>query len=162
MKLIEAIAQHFYEVNYGSNWTDVAMKDALKEVSFKQAIKKISDLNTIAVLVHHIHFYNMVVYNRCFAEKQKEFKHEDSVIAEVTSEAEWQQLQDLYFDLADKLHQEILKLEDDALFTIRPSIQNTYYKNLHGLIEHIHYHLGQISLLKKLTNAGQNSERTSE
>jgi hypothetical protein len=26
----------------------------------------------------------------------------------------------------------------------------TYYRNLHGVIEHTHYHLGQIILIKKL------------
>ncbi len=25
-----------------------------------------------------------------------------------------------------------------------------YYRNLHGIIEHIHYHLGQIVLIKKI------------
>ncbi len=25
-----------------------------------------------------------------------------------------------------------------------------YYRNLHGIIEHTHYHLGQISLIKKI------------
>jgi len=29
-----------------------------------------------------------------------------------------------------------------------------YYRNLHGLIEHTHYHLGQIVLIKKLLNSG--------
>jgi hypothetical protein len=24
----------------------------------------------------------------------------------------------------------------------------TYYRNLHGIIEHMHYHLGQITLIK--------------
>ncbi|MDQ1090003.1 hypothetical protein QE390_004607 [Siphonobacter sp. SORGH_AS 1065] len=26
----------------------------------------------------------------------------------------------------------------------------TYYRNLHGMIEHTHYHLGQIVLIKKI------------
>jgi hypothetical protein len=26
----------------------------------------------------------------------------------------------------------------------------TYYRNLHGIIEHTHYHLGQIVLIKKI------------
>ena len=25
-----------------------------------------------------------------------------------------------------------------------------YYRNLHGVIEHAHYHLGQIALIKKM------------
>ena len=38
-----------------------------------------------------------------------------------------------------------------------------YYRNIHGIIEHTHYHLGQIVLIKKIvsytekTNAENNS-----
>ena len=28
-----------------------------------------------------------------------------------------------------------------------------YYRNLHGAIEHVHYHLGQIALVKKLLHS---------
>lgn len=31
-----------------------------------------------------------------------------------------------------------------------------YYRNLHGIIEHTHYHLGQIVLIKKLLKDGEN------
>ena len=31
----------------------------------------------------------------------------------------------------------------------------TYYRNFHGLIEHAHYHLGQIVLIKKLVAASK-------
>ena len=29
----------------------------------------------------------------------------------------------------------------------------TYYRNLHGIIEHTHYHLGQILIIKKIIHA---------
>jgi hypothetical protein len=150
MKLAKVIAQHFYEVHYGDNWADVAVKDVIKDITWPQAVQRVGDANTIAVLLHHMNFYNMVVYNRCFEENQKEVRHEDSLHVEVNSDEDWQQLQKRYFDLAEKLHAAILTLDDTILFTVRPGNQNTYYKNLHGLIEHIHYHLGQISLLKKI------------
>jgi hypothetical protein len=33
----------------------------------------------------------------------------------------------------------------------------TYYRNLHGIIEHTHYHLGQIVLIKKIILQEQKS-----
>lgn len=150
MKLTKVIAQHFYEVHYGDSWTDVAVKDVLKDITWRQAVQKIGEANTIAVLLHHMDFYNRVVYNRCFEEDQKEVRHEDSLHAEVNNDEDWLQLQKRYFDLAEKIHAAILALDDKILFTVRAGNQNTYYKNLQGLIEHIHYHLGQISLLKKI------------
>ena len=43
---------------------------------------------------------------------------------------------------------------DEALLFlvfVKPEYGN-YYRNLHGLIEHTHYHLGQVALIKKLLN----------
>jgi hypothetical protein len=157
MKITEAIAQHFYEVHYGKNWTDVAMKDVLKDIPWEQAIQKVDSVNTITVLVHHMNFYNMVVYDRCFGE-QGQFEHEDSLSVSIKNDEDWLQLQHHYFTNADKIHHHILLLDEEKLFTVRPGNQNTFYKNLHGLIEHIHYHLGQVSLLKKIILSGRSTE----
>jgi hypothetical protein len=147
MKIIEAIAQHFYEVNYGNNWTDASVKDALQAITWEQAVKKIGNANTIALLLFHMDFYNMVVYDRLVGIK-RHFEHEESLKAEVNSEEDWQQLQETYFANVAKIHQAILQFDESLLF--EQKTKNTPYKNLHGLVEHIHYHLGQINLLKKL------------
>ncbi len=147
MKLTEVIAQHFYEVNYGNNWTDSNVKDSLQGISFEHAIKQIGHTNSISLLVFHMDFYNMVVYNRMVG-VTKHFEHEESLQVEIANEVEWQQLQKTYFENVDKIHTAILNFDDARLF--EQVTTNTPYKNLHGLIEHIHYHLGQINLLKKL------------
>ena len=33
-----------------------------------------------------------------------------------------------------------------------------YYRNIHGVIEHIHYHLGQIVLIKKMLSLAANRQ----
>ena len=147
MKFSEAIAQHFYEVNYGNNWTDASVKDALQGITWEQASKKIGAANTIASLLFHMDFYNMVVYDRLLGNKRN-FEHEESLRVEINNEEDWQELQDRYFANVAKIHQAILQFDESLLF--EQKTKNTPYKNLHGLIEHIHYHLGQISLLKKL------------
>jgi len=147
MKLTETIARHFYEVHYGNNWTDASVKDALEGISREQAVKKIGNTNTIALLLFHLDFYNMVVYDRLVG-NQKHFEHEESLKVEITSEDDWQRLQETYFANVAKLHQAILQFDESLLFEEKTS--NTPYKNLHGLVEHVHYHLGQINLLKKL------------
>lgn len=147
MRLTESIAQHFYEVNYGNNWTDACVKDSLKDVSFESATKKIGDANTIALLLFHMDFYNMVVYDRLVGIK-RHFEHEESLQHSISSEEEWQQLQRTYFGNVDKIHVAILEFDEALLFELKT--KNTPYKNLHGLVEHIHYHLGQINILKKI------------
>ena len=45
----------------------------------------------------------------------------------------------------------IEKMDDDVLEkTFVDQKYRTYIRNLFGIIEHTHYHLGQISLIKKL------------
>lgn len=147
MKLIQAIAQHFYEVNHGGNWTDAAVKDILQGITWQQATKKNGEANTIALLLFHMDFYNRVVYDRLVGVK-RHFEHEESLQCTISNEAEWEQLKATYFENVSKIHQAILAFDEDRLF--EETTRNTPYKNLHGLIEHIHYHLGQIALLKRL------------
>jgi hypothetical protein len=148
MRIVEAIAQHFYEVNYGNNWTDAAVKQVLEGVSYDQATRKVGNANTIALLLFHMNFYNMVVYDRLVGIKRN-FEHEESLQQPtINNEEDWQQLQKTYFENADKIYQAILQFDESRLF--EQTTRNTPYKNLHGLVEHIHYHLGQISLLKKV------------
>ena len=147
---IKAIAQHFYEVNYGNNWTDANVKDSLQGINFQQATKQVGNANTIALLLYHMDFYNMVVYDR-LVDIKRHFEHEESLQSEIKNEAEWQQLQQTYFENVDKIHAAILNFDEARLFEL--TTKNTPYKNVHGLVEHIHYHLGQINLLKKLTSS---------
>lgn len=150
MKLTEAIAQHFYEVHYGNSWTDVAMKEVLEGVSWQQATTHVNGTNTIAMLVYHMNFYNEVVSERLQGVKRSA-SHESSFEPEVDSEEEWQDLKKLYFTNVDRIHQQILGLDESKMFEPIPHSENTMYKSLHGLVEHIHYHLGQIVILKKIT-----------
>ncbi len=136
-------------MNYGDNWTDVCVKDTLKDITWEQATRKVANANTIALLLFHMDFYNMVVYDRLVGIKRP-FEHEESLRVDIKNEAEWQQLQKTYFENVDKIHEQILAFDESLLFEKKTT--NTPYKNLHGLVEHIHYHLGQISLLKKLTS----------
>jgi hypothetical protein len=150
MKFIEAIALHFYEVNYGNNWTDACVKDALKDVSWEIASKQTGNANTIALLLYHMNFYNMVVYDRLVGIK-RHFEHEESLQSNIHNETDWQKMQQSYFENIDKIHKAILAFDESLLFEKKTS--NTPYKNLHGLVEHIHYHLGQINLLKKIISS---------
>lgn len=146
-KLIEVIAQHFHEVNYGNNWTDVSVKDTVDRISFREATRQTGNVNTIALLLYHMDFYNMVVYDR-LVDAKRAFEHEDSLRVEVMDEKAWENLKTTYFEHVDLIHKAILAFPESRLF--ETTTTNTPYKNLHGLVEHIHYHLGQISLLRKL------------
>ncbi len=74
----------------------------------------------------------------------------------INSENDWSTRKDKFWEDAENFAQDIERLPD-ALLTenfIDPKYGN-YYRNLNGIIEHMHYHLGQIALLKKIIKSNQ-------
>ena len=65
MNISQQIAKHFKEVYFGGNWTDVNLKDSLKDISWQQATTKLYSFNTIAALVYHIDYYVTAILPYC-------------------------------------------------------------------------------------------------
>ena len=57
MAISSQLATQFRGVQYGGNWTDVNLKETLAGVTWQQATTRVKDLNTIALLVHHMDYY---------------------------------------------------------------------------------------------------------
>ncbi len=70
---------------------------------------------------------------------------------EILSEADWDGLLKKFFSDAEQFAALIENLPEHKLsedFTKKK--YGDYFRNLNGLIEHTHYHLGQIVLIKKM------------
>jgi hypothetical protein len=149
MSLLKHIAQHVLDVHEGDNWTEVNIKNTLQDVSFEQAllVTPVSP-NSIAMLVHHLAFYNEVVLQRLLGSFPPIPPSNGFDAPIVSSESQWQDLQQKLFISAHALAEGILQFPEDRLFDITAAGYNTAYKNLHGIAEHAHYHLGQIVILK--------------
>lgn len=155
MKTSKQLAKHFKEVYFGGNWTAVNLKDTLKDVTFEEAIRQINSLNTIETLVHHLHYYVTldlrVLEGGPLAGSDKESFIHDSV----TSQKEWEEFLEIRFTEAEKFVNAIETLSEEVLWEdFVAKKHGNYYRNLAGIIEHTHYHLGQIVLLKKLIRNG--------
>ncbi|WP_146861001.1 DUF1572 domain-containing protein [Chitinophaga cymbidii] len=151
MSLVEQIAKHFREVHSGGNWTAVNLKDTLSGVTWQQAITKVGNLNTIAVLVFHINYYVSAVLQVLQGGPLDASDKFSFDLPPLTSEEDWQKLVDKVFTDAEQFAAEIGKMEEKKLFEAFAAPQyGNYYRNLTGIIEHTHYHLGQISLIKKM------------
>jgi DinB superfamily len=150
--ITHASARHIREIHFGNNWSDSAMQEVLKDVTWQQAIATpIPSVHSIAVLVYHTNFYLNYVH-KSIREGVYKFDHDDSFkVTPIESEADWQALLQQSWDDAEAFAQTVEKLSDNLnLFKVVPPFQNSFYKNIQGIIEHNHYHLGQIALLKKL------------
>jgi hypothetical protein len=153
MTLIEQIAKHFRDVHFGCNWTSVNLKDALADISWQEATTKVHNLNTIATLVFHINYYVDPVLKVLQGEPLNASDKFSFDLPPITSADDWQKLVTKALTEAELFAVQIEKLDEAKLFDdfTDPKYGN-YYRNLHGIIEHTHYHLGQISLIKKILN----------
>ena len=151
MTTVKQIAKHFRDVYVGGNWTSVNLKEVLADIDWEEATTKVNNLNTIADLVFHINYYvNPVLQvlqgGSLIASDKFSFD-----LAPISSEEDWQQLITKALTEATLFAEEMEKLDEAKLSEIFADPQyGNFYRNLHGIIEHTHYHLGQISLLKKL------------
>lgn len=151
MNFATLIARHFRDVHFGGNWTSVNLKDTLTGVTWQQATTKISSLNTIAALVFHIHYYVAGVLNVLQGgplDIRDKFSFD---LPPVQSQNDWEGLLNKTWAAAETLAALIQTLPNQKLEEIFVDEKyGNHYRNLHGLIEHTHYHLGQIVLIKKL------------
>ncbi len=152
------IAKHLRDVHFGGNWTSSNLRDHLADVTWQQATTQIYSLNTIATLVYHTHYYVSAVTKvlqggPLDAKDIYSFDHPP-----IQSPEDWEQLLNKIWTDAENFARLIEQLPAPQLEeTFIDQKYGTYYRNLHGIIEHLHYHLGQIVLLKKiLLQAGTN------
>jgi uncharacterized damage-inducible protein DinB len=154
MKLTELIAQHLIEAHEGNNWTDVSIKDAIADIGYKEATTETNaSHNTIAGLVHHLSFYNDVVTKRLFGNIPVIGESNGFDVPAIVSEEDWKKLKDRNIKSAAELAAAVRAFPENKLFELTVTGTSTHYKMLHGIVEHAHYHLGQIVLLKNLIRA---------
>ena len=145
------MARQLREVHFGGNWTSVNLKDSLADVSWQQATTKIYSLNTIAGLVFHVNYYVSAVLKvlqggPLDAKDQYSFDLEP-----IRSSGDWEKLLDKTWADARALAGLVEQLPETRLGEIFTDEKyGNYYRNIHGVIEHTHYHLGQIVLIKKM------------
>jgi len=145
------IAKHFREIHFGTNWTWSNLKDTLSNVTWQEATTKIDGFNTIAALAYHINYYIdavIPVLKGGTLDASDKFAFD---VPPMRSQEDWQTLLDKMWRDAKTFADLVEQFPEDKLFDIFSEEKyGNYYRNFHGIIEHSHYHLGQIVVLKKL------------
>src|SRR4051812_30824317 len=148
MEITALIAQHLLDVHLGNNWTDVNLSATVEDVTEKEAVTvSAASPNTIASLVHHITYWNRHMIGRM---KGVEAPIPAANGYDLPPQFDWQQLKEDNITSAHELAAAIRNFDTTKLEQpIIPGF-STAYKNLQGTVEHVHYHLGQIVIIKKL------------
>jgi hypothetical protein len=138
-------------VYFGGNWTDSSLKQQVEGLGWQQAIAATGSLNTLAALVYHIHYYVKVATGflaggPLTGNDKESFRHPP-----IASQQDWNDLLDRVWTEGEKFASLVERLPDKMLMeTFGEEKYGSYYRNLQGIIEHAHYHLGQIALIRKL------------
>jgi len=150
LKSTKRIANQLREVYFGKNWSGPYFTQQIEGVTWEQAITQVHDINTIATLVYHINYYPKGVsayLDGGELEIRDKFSFDHPPIQ---SQKDWEDLLEDVYQTGEKFASQIEKLPDSILDkTFYDKAYGTYARNFMGIIEHFHYHLGQIVLLKK-------------
>src|SRR6478735_6069121 len=131
MQITHLMAAHIREVYEGNNWTGVSIADVINDVNWQQAQQKtIGSPNTIASLLHHLYYWNGIIQQRMNGENPSVPETNGFNVGEFNSESDWGILK-------EKTQQSFMQLAEAV-------------KNFPDIVEHAHYHLGQMVIIKNL------------
>ena len=153
MNLSHQLAKHFREVFFGGNWTSVNLTDTLADVNWQQAVTEVHSINTIATLVYHIIYYvgavtKVLQGEPLNAKDSYSFSHPP-----INSAEDWDNLLSKVWTDAGAFAGLIEQIPEERLWeNFTDEKYGIYYRNIQGITEHAHYHLGQIALVKKIIN----------
>lgn len=146
------LAKRFTEVLLNGKWiANTNYKDQLSNLTWRQATKKIGSLNTIAALTYHINYYVGGVLNVLEGGSLDIRDKYSFDLSPITSTEDWDALLNELWQNAEKFANRVEGMSEqklDAVFVDEK--YGNYRRNIEGIIEHSYYHLGQISLLKKM------------
>ena len=146
------IANRFREVLLNGKWiANTNYKDQLSNVTWEQATSKIGSLNTIAALTYHINYYIAGIL-QVFAGGPLEIRDKYSYdLPEIKSKEDWENLLNDMWANTEKFANYVELMPDEKLEeNFVDEKYGNYRRNIEGVIEHSYYHLGQISLIKKM------------
>lgn len=151
MAITKQIAKHVRDFHFGGNYTGVNLKQTIGDVTWQEATTKYKTLNTMAALVFHINYYIDAVLKVLKGAALNAHDKDSYNHPSIESEQDWQTLLNKVFSDAEQFAQFIENLDDDRLDeNFLDGKYGSYFRNLEGTIEHANYHLGQISIIKKM------------
>lgn len=146
------LTNRLQEVLLNGYWiANTNFKEQIETVTWKEANQKIRTLNSIAALTFHVNYYldgllSVLKGGPLTIRDKYSFD-----LPPIESEADWQKLKDEFIHNAELFIEAVANLSDELLD--EPFVDEkygTYFRNIEGVIEHAYYHLGQVSLIKKM------------
>jgi uncharacterized damage-inducible protein DinB len=157
MSEAKQIADRFREVILNGKWiANTNFKEQISDLDWRQATTQVGSLNTIALLTFHIDYYIAGIVNVLKGGSLDIRDKYSFDMPPVQSQEDWDQLRNKLFSDAATFADLVEELPDgqlDAPFVDEK--YGNYRRNIDGMIEHAYYHMGQVTLIKKLLLTNQ-------
>ncbi|MBL7901038.1 MAG: DUF1572 domain-containing protein [Bacteroidia bacterium] len=151
MNASQQLAKHLREIHFGGNWTCSNLKDHLSSLNWSLSLQQVQNLNSIATLTVHSSYY-VKVLKEVLEGKPLNSKDEYSFqLPLIQSQQDWENLLETIWKNAEETASLLEQMPEEKLYDhFTEEKYGNYFRNIIGIVEHLHYHLGQIVLIKKL------------
>lgn len=152
MNKSQTIANRFREVTLNGTWiANTNFKHQLSNLNWKIACTKHKELNSIAILAQHIHYYINGLKN-VFLGGNLDIKDKFSFdFKPMESQLEWEEFLNKFWKDSEEFASLIEQMSESKLDEVFIDAKyGSFQRNIDAMIEHSYYHLGQIVLLRKL------------
>ncbi len=146
------LEHRFREVILNGRWiANTNFKEQLSNTSWEMAVASVGDLNSIAKLTYHIHYY-IAGLIKVLEGGPLDIKDRYSFdLPPVQSQEDWEKLLTRFWDDAEKFAVLISNMPAHRLEeAFVDEKYGSWQRNIDALIEHSYYHLGQVVMIKKL------------
>jgi len=151
MSLSTLLAKHLRDVHFGGNWCAVDLKTTLSDVTWQQAAANVHSLNSIYTLVFHNGYYLKLILRVMEGGPLEGNDKLSFVHPPLDSQEAWERLLAEIWANVERLSELVEALSEEQLTgPFSDGKYGTVYRNIAGFVEHTHYHLGQMRLIKKL------------
>lgn len=140
------------EVLLDGKWiANTNFREQIETIDWQMAVTKLGNRNSIAALTFHINYYLDGLLS-AFQAGRLEIRDTYSFdLPPITEESDWKELVSTFVLNAEKFVETVEQMPDalfDAAFI--DARYGSYLRNIEGVIEHSYYHLGQVSLIRKM------------
>ena len=145
-----ATARQLKDVYFGGNWTMVNVFSVVEDLQVSELNLHYEEHHSLLELIYH-QYYFVTAVQMVLSGKELTTKDKYSFDApRIEDEREWKEFLEQIRNTVLETVELVEKTPDDKL--LQPFVKPEYgilFRNVIGVVEHIHYHLGQITLLKK-------------
>ncbi|MCW3094171.1 MAG: hypothetical protein JWP81_5240 [Ferruginibacter sp.] len=150
MNETERITELFEDIYDGDSWIGVSLVETLQNISAEKAAKKVAlQWNTIWEIVNHVISWRDNVLQRVKGMITQSPADNYFTPVKDQSEKAWQDTLSALKNSQQQWITFLQKMPGEDLEKIYKNNNASYYKNIHGILQHDAYHLGQIVLLAK-------------